>query len=451
MSLFFVSLNLLACRFFDESIELQTTVPIVQATAIWSRGPMIQISSEGIFSEDALIVPIKNWDISEQYLTGFTITPLLDHLEVDYNRNELGNEIERLLIAADPNTPYQLISNILYTSGQAGIGKFGFIVESTDVPIPPRVKYRPVFIAENNSKPLLEGAQISPADVRVGDEISCRPTKAIDKDEDRLSFSAEWTVNGESTEKSLMMKAENIGDQIQCALVATDGMSFSEIKKSEVVEVLDQDGKGINYIGNTGYLSGVAYPNCIEMIQLTIDRNGTVDLSESKKELIVRGLKDEQRFKEWSELYHSRSIAGHNGLMLNQRIDTDLNTTLTYASTWMKNEGSQITLLLPEQSPKLNGIFKLSSASSSDQTFQPNISKSQPSILKSTSQIPVIEIELPSIVGETYPVAAPTCVGKDGKRYPNSGKRACHILDNETLRCEVSMSIEEKGSIPAAF
>jgi hypothetical protein len=433
-------LNLLACQtFFNDTIDLKTSLPTVKANSKWPLGMMIQISSEGLYSDESLIVPIKDWEVEGRYRTGLTIQPLFDHLENEMAKAKIlgdANGLEpfdNLLVAADPNTPFKMIRDVLYSSGQAGFGQFGFIVNDSLEDIPSLVPYSPPFKPNKNTAPKLEGAQLSSPKVRVGEVVSCEPTTVVDQEEDQVSFIAEWTVNGTKIHNGLMIKPERVGDHIQCSLVATDGMDVSESKQSEVVQVLEklEDDKSHWMLLHNTVES--LYPNCVDEIRLTIDEYATLDLPVSTEEtdLNVRKIGDTKRFQEWNEQFHRRSVAGHKRLIVFQRLDTKLETFLTFSSLWLRQEASE---LYPVGGMKL-----------SEQLFRPTLEKSVPSELTvQKGEVPVVEIKLPIIRMPHDGAPSMTCVGKDGKRYPNSKQWMCRILEDQSISCGLPLVLEQR-------
>ena len=99
----------------------------------------LAITQNHILVEDKPVVQIKQGKVSSRAKRdgedGFVITPLFDALKTaadHQKRISRGNEAVkfkgRLLVIGDENVPYRLLSEILYTAGQAEYGEFEFAV-----------------------------------------------------------------------------------------------------------------------------------------------------------------------------------------------------------------------------------------------------------------------------------------------------------------------------------
>lgn len=96
----------------------------------------LTVSAKGIVFNDKLIVPIKDGQIDKQYKAGeensLQIQLLFDELHAEAQRQKnvsqlTGGKFDGVLtIIAHQETPYRLITEVLYTAGQAEFQKFKF-------------------------------------------------------------------------------------------------------------------------------------------------------------------------------------------------------------------------------------------------------------------------------------------------------------------------------------
>lgn len=96
----------------------------------------LTVSAKGIVFNDKLIVPIKDGQIDKQYKAGeenaLQIQPLFDELHAEAQRQKnvsqlTGGKFDGVLtVIAHQETPYRLITEVLYTAGQAEFQKFKF-------------------------------------------------------------------------------------------------------------------------------------------------------------------------------------------------------------------------------------------------------------------------------------------------------------------------------------
>lgn len=96
----------------------------------------LTVSAKGIVFNDKLIVPIKDGQIDKQYKAGeensLQIQLLFDELYAEAQRQKnvsqlTGGKFDGVLtIIAHQETPYRLITEVLYTAGQAEFQKFKF-------------------------------------------------------------------------------------------------------------------------------------------------------------------------------------------------------------------------------------------------------------------------------------------------------------------------------------
>jgi biopolymer transport protein ExbD len=98
----------------------------------------VSITAKGIVVDDKAVVPIKDGTVEKAYKQGeessMQIQPLFEALnEAATNQKDIasriGSKFEGVLtIIAHEETPYRLITEVLYTAGQAEFQKFKFAV-----------------------------------------------------------------------------------------------------------------------------------------------------------------------------------------------------------------------------------------------------------------------------------------------------------------------------------
>jgi biopolymer transport protein ExbD len=98
----------------------------------------VSITAKGIIVDDKAVVPIKDGTVEKEYKQGeessMQIQPLFEALNEAATTQKdiasrIGSKFEGVLtIIAHEETPYRLITEVLYTAGQAEFQKFKFAV-----------------------------------------------------------------------------------------------------------------------------------------------------------------------------------------------------------------------------------------------------------------------------------------------------------------------------------
>lgn len=101
-----------------------------------SPSAALTVTAKGIVFNDKLIVPIKDGQIDKQYKAGeensLQIQLLFDELHAEAQRQKnvsqlTGGKFDGVLtVIAHQETPYRLLTEVLYTAGQAEFQKFKF-------------------------------------------------------------------------------------------------------------------------------------------------------------------------------------------------------------------------------------------------------------------------------------------------------------------------------------
>lgn len=96
----------------------------------------LTVTAKGIIFNDKLIVPIKDGQVDKQYKSGeensLQIQLLFDELHAEAQRQKnvsqlTGGKFDGVLtVIAHQETPYRLLTEVLYTAGQAEFQKFKF-------------------------------------------------------------------------------------------------------------------------------------------------------------------------------------------------------------------------------------------------------------------------------------------------------------------------------------
>jgi biopolymer transport protein ExbD len=102
----------------------------------------ITITKSSILVNSKKAVEVKNGAVDKAQkkggATGLVITPVFDELTEATNRKKremklLGEKYEPVAtIIADQSTPYRLLTEVMYTAGQAELSKYKFAVVKTD-------------------------------------------------------------------------------------------------------------------------------------------------------------------------------------------------------------------------------------------------------------------------------------------------------------------------------
>lgn len=116
----------------DLHLPASTTKVNPEATAA------VTVTASGIVLNDKIVVPVKDGAVDKTHKGGdeqsMQIQPLFDALSEEAGRQEnvarlINGKFEGLLtIIAHEETPYRLITEVLYTAGQAKFQKFKFAV-----------------------------------------------------------------------------------------------------------------------------------------------------------------------------------------------------------------------------------------------------------------------------------------------------------------------------------
>ncbi|MBW2731873.1 MAG: biopolymer transporter ExbD [Deltaproteobacteria bacterium] len=112
--------------------------PKSSSRANHSAAVEVTITKKAILVASKAIAPVKNGEVDSAAKrdgqSGFLINPLLDTLQKHATRlkrlekRKLGKFDGELVLIADHTTPYRLISEVLYTAGQAEFGKYRLLV-----------------------------------------------------------------------------------------------------------------------------------------------------------------------------------------------------------------------------------------------------------------------------------------------------------------------------------
>ena len=429
-------------------LSLTTTLPKIQATELWERVPIVQISPDGIYIESQKLISLSKWDvITPEQRKGALLPSLYDHLinKIDHKESlHTSKELafpfaRRLLIAAHPKAPFRLVRNVLFTAGQAQFGQFGFLVEDPrgNNIVQELEQERPLFLPPftpiYNTTPLLQKVQI-PSQVSVGESIICQPYNIYDAEQDLVSFKYKWIVNGiqiDNINKSMV--PDKVNDTIQCQIIATDGMSESKIYSSNVATVNDKEVKendNVNTLWPTALKE--VYPNCISQYRLTLDSMSPILLPTSdEKDIYLRGVSDAKIFQEWTKKHHSNSIAGHNRLFILLSSSQPLDWLLTFSSIWSSYDGS---VTFPASSDIVG------------ESWEEQPVKNTPSVIKPINKkYPVVAIQLPIIREPMNYEAAINCIGKDGKRVINQEGWSCSTL-GKNIDCMSTSEVSQEKS-----
>jgi biopolymer transport protein ExbD len=99
---------------------------------------LITITKKAILVDDTAVAPIKKGVVDSSLKrdgqSGFLIMPLMDILEKHASRLKKLEKMKytkfegEVIIIADQSTPYRLLSEVLYTAGQAEFGKYRLLV-----------------------------------------------------------------------------------------------------------------------------------------------------------------------------------------------------------------------------------------------------------------------------------------------------------------------------------
>jgi len=91
-----------------------------------------------------------------------------------------------------------------------------------------------------NTAPVLDSAAIDPGTLRAGDTATCVPGDYMDADDDTVSFTYAWTVDGSSvgvTTATLAGSYFSRGEAVRCTLTPTDGSESGESYTSAAVVI----------------------------------------------------------------------------------------------------------------------------------------------------------------------------------------------------------------------
>jgi hypothetical protein len=98
----------------------------------------VTVTKRAILVEDEQVVAVKRGEVDSSVKrdgqSGFLITPLLDLLQRHASRLKklekmgMGTFEGEIVLIADQTTPYRLLSEVLYTAGQAELQKYRLMV-----------------------------------------------------------------------------------------------------------------------------------------------------------------------------------------------------------------------------------------------------------------------------------------------------------------------------------
>lgn len=432
-------------------LPLVTTLAKIEATELWERELLVQITPDGIYVEKKKVVSLSEWKIDPpEQKEGHIISSLFESLDEQYHNNtninsHVGNTYKamifnnRMLIAAHPKAPFYIIRDVLYNSGQAQYSKFGFLVDDPRETTvleqleTEKISHHLTFTPSYNTAPVLQKVELIPEVIEAGEPVTCKAYNIFDAEEDRVSFKYQWIFNGTWTDvTNEHIITENANDKFQCIIIVTDGMAQSQKYYSNTITVREKttkqkDSNSIltQRIYSNDYWSESnkqVYPNCIDEYTLSINSTSQLHLpkiqnTDGDNEIQVRGSEDTNSFIEWTKAYQEDSIAGHKRLIVQQSRTTPIETFLNYTSIWSSNAASVVIV---------SGGFN------EDQTQTDTPIENSHLVLKPVNnRYPVVVIDLPAIYPPSGPNVAPNCIGKNGKRYTNHNGWVCNTQGSD--------------------
>jgi biopolymer transport protein ExbD len=118
----------------DQNLNLAPSMTKMQA----KQAAMITITKRVVLVEGEAVAPVNNGKIDPALKrdgeNGYFITTLVDQLQKLSNRERKVAELTQgkyegeLMVVADRNTPYRLLTEVLYSCGQAGYANYRLVV-----------------------------------------------------------------------------------------------------------------------------------------------------------------------------------------------------------------------------------------------------------------------------------------------------------------------------------
>lgn len=118
-------LNFVDPNMSDDSMVHLPTAPVSEAA---ESALTLTITTESLMVGGQSLLVLVGGQIPEEAREGRLVLPLEAALKAASQTLPAGDEAPVLRVECDKSTPYRVLSDALYTAGQAGFGRFKFVV-----------------------------------------------------------------------------------------------------------------------------------------------------------------------------------------------------------------------------------------------------------------------------------------------------------------------------------